>query len=109
MASKYLPEAFDGFYLYTANPNKTVALRSGKINSKTPYQFVIPGTWKEAVIPNAMTGNFCMPKCGEPWIEIVFENSAEGKLTLMVTDLKKLTPNPRGTIQDVGTPQSVIP
>lgn len=57
------------------------ALRSGAI--ATPYQFVIPGNWKEAKIPNALTGNYCMPKCGEPWVEAIFENNDEGRATTM--------------------------
>ena len=50
------------------------ALRAGVI--RQPYRIVLPPTWKEAKIPNILSGNFCMPNCDEPYVECIFEDPA---------------------------------
>lgn len=37
-----------------------------------------PESWAEAQLLNILTGNFCMPRCEEPWYEAKFENPKEG-------------------------------
>ena len=32
-----------------------------------------PGGWSEVQLLNVLTGNFCMPRCEEPWYEARFE------------------------------------
>lgn len=96
------------FITYKPYVGKTPALRAGLIQEPF-YSMQIPSTWKEAKIPNILSGNFCMPGCAEPWIETVFENPSEGKLQLVVSPLVKLTNRPDMPIQDIGTPESILP
>jgi len=44
----------------------------GTIDPSNPYTFALPGGWKRQTVSNAINGNFCQPKCGEPWTEVVF-------------------------------------
>lgn len=37
-----------------------------------------PESWSEAPLLNPLTGNFCMPRCEEPWYEFKFEDGKEG-------------------------------
>lgn len=48
-----------------------------------PYSFYLPPTWYQQRIANILSGNYCQPKCAEPWIEVKFENPKQG--TLQVT------------------------
>ena len=38
-----------------------------------------PESWSESQLLNILTGNFCMPRCEEPWYEALFESPKEGK------------------------------
>jgi hypothetical protein len=37
-----------------------------------------PSSWAELPLLNPLTGNFCMPRCEEPWYEFKFEDPKEG-------------------------------
>lgn len=92
------------------------AIRAGSINidRDEPYRFALPPSWKEGKVANIQSGNFCQvrrggvpfaqllhegngsnmsralcmqPRCDEPWTEVVFENSADGKATVQAPHL----------------------
>ncbi|GAX81973.1 hypothetical protein CEUSTIGMA_g9401.t1 [Chlamydomonas eustigma] len=93
---------------YVPNLQKTPALRAGLI--REPYNMFIPASWKEAKIPNILSGNFCMPNCDEPWTEAIFEDPAGGgKVQLIVSPLVKLTNKVNAPIQTLGSPESLLP
>lgn len=73
-----------------------------------PYQFVIPPTWKQDRIANILSGNYCQPKCAEPWIEVKFENEKQGKIQVVASPLIRLTNKPNATIEDIGSPEKLI-
>ncbi|KAL8235736.1 hypothetical protein R6Q59_016817 [Mikania micrantha] len=73
-----------------------------------PYQFVLPPTWKQLRIANILSGNYCQPKCAEPWIEVKFEDEKQGKVQVVASPLIRLTNKPNATLEDIGTPEKVI-
>lgn len=73
-----------------------------------PYQFVLPPNWKQLRIANILSGNYCQPKCAEPWIEVKFENEKQGKVQVVASPLIRLTNKPNATIEDIGEPEKVI-
>ncbi|KAF2604346.1 hypothetical protein F2Q70_00026698, partial [Brassica cretica] len=73
-----------------------------------PYQFVLPPNWKQLRIANILSGNYCQPKCAEPWIEVKFENEKQGKVQVVASPLIRLTNKPNATIEDIGEPERVI-
>lgn len=48
------------------------------------------------------------PRCDEPWTEVIYEDSGEGKLTLMVAPLRRLGVNKPTPIEKVGSPESIL-
>lgn len=59
---QFLPQAEDkGFYFFKPDVRATPALRAGKFD---PYSFVIPGSWHQDTVANALSGNYCQPRCG---------------------------------------------
>lgn len=73
-----------------------------------PYQFLIPPTWKQARVANILSGNYCQPKCAEPWVEVKFESEKDGKVQVVASPLIRLTNKPNATIEDIGSPDKVI-
>ncbi|KAH9606198.1 hypothetical protein KSS87_005930 [Heliosperma pusillum] len=73
-----------------------------------PYQFVLPPTWKQQRIANILSGNYCQPKCAEPWIEVKFEDEKQGKIQVVASPLIRLTNKPNATIEQIGTPEKLI-
>lgn len=57
---------------------------------------------------NVLTGNFCMPRCDEPWTECIFANPAEGSVKVVVSPLRRLTNRASVAISDVGPPAAII-
>lgn len=51
----------------------------------SPYSFVLPPTWIQQRIANILSGNYCQPKCAEPWIEVKFEDPKQGVLQVQPT------------------------
>ncbi|KAL3841142.1 hypothetical protein ACJIZ3_025733 [Penstemon smallii] len=103
----YLPQSptDPSFVLFTATPKDTPALRAGNVQ---PYKFILPPTWKQLRIANILSGNYCQPKCAEPWIEVKFEDEKQGKVQVVASPLIRLTNKPKATIEDIGSPEKVI-
>lgn len=73
-----------------------------------PYEFILPPTWKQTRVANILSGNYCQPKCAEPWVEVKFEDENEGKVQVVASPLIRLTNKPNATIEDIGSPEKVI-
>ncbi|KAM0051592.1 putative photosystem II [Helianthus debilis subsp. tardiflorus] len=103
----YLPlsSSDPSFVLFQASSKDTPALRAGNVQ---PYKFVLPPTWKQLRIANILSGNYCQPKCAEPWIEVKFEDEKQGKVQVVASPLIRLTNKPNATLEDIGSPEKVI-
>lgn len=73
-----------------------------------PYEFVLPPTWKQTRVANILSGNYCQPKCAEPWVEVKFEDENQGKVQVVASPLIRLTNKPNAKIEDIGSPEKVI-
>ncbi|KAL6782125.1 hypothetical protein ACKKBF_B10760 [Auxenochlorella protothecoides x Auxenochlorella symbiontica] len=106
----YLPPASTpGFVQYTPDEKKTPAIRAGVIKPDPSfYTFVLPENWSEGLILNILSGNFCMPRCDEPWYEALFQNQAEGKAQLIVAPLFRLISKAGAQLSDIGPPERAI-
>ncbi|KAH7622138.1 putative PsbP domain-containing protein 6, chloroplastic [Nannochloris sp. 'desiccata'] len=109
-AGDFLPKAdADGYVLYTPAERATPALRAGVITaSPNLYSFQLPTKWAEGTILNILSGNFCMPRCDEPWYEALWESPEEGSAMLVVSPLYRLVSKANATMKDLGPPQQVI-
>ncbi|XP_038895408.1 psbP domain-containing protein 6, chloroplastic [Benincasa hispida] len=103
----YLPpsQSDPSFVFFKASPSDTPALRAGNVQ---PYQFILPPTWKQTRVANILSGNYCQPKCAEPWVEVKFEDDKQGKIQVVASPLIRLTNKPNATIEDIGSPEKVI-
>ncbi|KAI3446552.1 hypothetical protein Pfo_029513 [Paulownia fortunei] len=103
----YLPPSptDPSFVLFTATPKDTPALRAGNVQ---PYKFILPPTWKQMRVANILSGNYCQPKCAEPWVEVKFEDEKQGKIQVVASPLIRLTNKPNAKIEDIGSPEKVI-
>ncbi|XP_073009294.1 psbP domain-containing protein 6, chloroplastic [Typha latifolia] len=103
----YLPPSPSdpSFVLFKATPKDTPALRAGNVQ---PYEFILPPTWKQIRIANILSGNYCQPKCAEPWVEVKFEDEKQGKVQVVASPLIRLTNKPNATIEDIGSPEKLI-
>eukprot|EP00195_Chlamydomonas_chlamydogama_P007954 CAMPEP_0202897580 /NCGR_PEP_ID=MMETSP1392-20130828/6303_1 /ASSEMBLY_ACC=CAM_ASM_000868 /TAXON_ID=225041 /ORGANISM="Chlamydomonas chlamydogama, Strain SAG 11-48b" /LENGTH=281 /DNA_ID=CAMNT_0049583263 /DNA_START=99 /DNA_END=944 /DNA_ORIENTATION=- len=107
-AGTYLPPADkEGFVIFVPDKAKTPALRAGTIRS--PYSFNLPATFREAKVSNTASGNFCQPRCGEPWTEVIFEDVKLGRIELLVSPLVKLTNRVDVGLKDLGSPEALLP
>ncbi|KAJ0791845.1 putative photosystem II [Helianthus annuus] len=117
----YLPlsSSDPSFVLFQASSKDTPALRAGDFSvyvcgfdllagNVQPYKFVLPPTWKQLRIANILSGNYCQPKCAEPWIEVKFEDEKQGKVQVVASPLIRLTNKPNATLEDIGSPEKVI-
>ncbi|KAJ6408409.1 hypothetical protein OIU84_011677 [Salix udensis] len=89
----------------TSNPKDTPALRAGNVQ---PYQFILPPSWKQTRVANILSGNYCQPKCAEPWVEVKFEDEKQGKVQVVASPLIRLTNKPNATIEEIGNPEKLI-
>lgn len=88
----YLPSAgFDNFVKFVPDKTKTPALRAGTVDREDPYSFAIPPSWSERKVANIQSGNYCQPRCAEPWTEVIFADDTEGKVSVLVSPLVRLT------------------
>ncbi|GAV66109.1 PsbP domain-containing protein [Cephalotus follicularis] len=103
----YLPPSPSdpSFVFFKATPNDTPALRAGNVQ---PYQFILPPTWTQTRVANILSGNYCQPKCAEPWVEVKFEDQRQGKVQVVASPLIRLTNNPNATIEQIGSPEKLI-
>ncbi|KAJ4838579.1 PsbP domain-containing protein 6, chloroplastic [Turnera subulata] len=103
----YLPPSpsDSSFVLFKATSKDTPALRAGNVQ---PYQFILPPTWKQTRVANILSGNYCQPKCAEPWVEVKFEDEKQGKVQVVASPLVRLTNKPNATIEEIGSPEKLI-
>ncbi|PON67540.1 PsbP family [Parasponia andersonii] len=103
----YLPPlpSDTSFVFFKASPKDTPALRAGNVQ---PYQFILPPTWKQTRVANILSGNYCQPKCAEPWVEVKFEDEKQGKVQVVASPLIRLTNKPNATIEEIGSPEKLI-
>ncbi|OAY40152.1 psbP domain-containing protein 6, chloroplastic isoform X1 [Manihot esculenta] len=103
----YLPPSSSdpSFVLFKATPKDTPALRAGNVQ---PYQFILPPTWKQTRVANILSGNYCQPKCAEPWVEVKFEDEKQGKVQVVASPLIRLTNKPNASIEEIGSPEKLI-
>ncbi|XP_015699232.1 psbP domain-containing protein 6, chloroplastic isoform X2 [Oryza brachyantha] len=94
-----------GFVFFRATSKDTPALRAGNVQ---PYEFILPPTWKQTRVANILSGNYCQPKCAEPWVEVKFEDDKQGKVQVVASPLIRLTNKPNATIEDIGSPERLI-
>ena len=73
-----------------------------------PYEFLLPPTWKQLRVANILSGNYCQPKCAEPWVEVKFEDDKQGKVQVVAAPLIRLTNRPNATIEDIGSPEKLM-
>lgn len=103
------PAATPGYVVYSPAERATPALRAGVISAAPElYSFELPSTWSEGKIANILSGNFCMPRCDEPWYEALWESADEGTATLVVSPLYRLVSKSKATLKDLGPPEQVI-
>ncbi|XP_043723077.1 psbP domain-containing protein 6, chloroplastic [Telopea speciosissima] len=103
----YLPPSPSdpSFVLFKATSKDTPALRAGNVQ---PYEFLLPPTWKQMRVANILSGNYCQPKCAEPWVEVKFEDERQGKIQVVASPLIRLTNKPSATIEEIGSPEKLI-
>ncbi|KAI8471276.1 MAG: hypothetical protein J3K34DRAFT_417665 [Monoraphidium minutum] len=105
----YLPSAgVEDFVLFVPDAKKTPAIRAGTVSRENPYRFAMPPTWREAKVANILSGNYCQPRCAEPWIEVIFENEAEGRVQVVLAPLVRLTNRKNVRIEDIGPPEGLL-
>ncbi len=97
----------DGYVVYSPDGRATPSIRAGVIPGDY-YSFEIPAGWAEGTILNILSGNFCMPKCDEPWVETIWESKTEGFCQLVVSPIYRLVSKSNANVRDLGTPEGVI-
>lgn len=107
VVGKFLPPvpSSPGFVFFKASTKDTPALRAGNVQ---PYEFILPPTWKQTRVANILSGNYCQPKCAEPWVEVKFEDDRQGKVQVVASPLIRLTNRPNATIEDIGSPEKLM-
>jgi hypothetical protein len=104
----YLPPyGSDDLYLFVPKKTETPSIRAGTIDPASPYTFAVPAAWTRQTVANAISGNYCQPKCGEPWTEVIF-SGPEGRCQVIAGPLDKLTPKANAKLSDIGTPEQLI-
>jgi hypothetical protein len=105
----YLPLAgVDDFVRFVPDRSKTPGLRAGTVDREHPYSFALPPTWSERKVANIQSGNYCQPRCAEPWTEVIFGEDLEGKASVVVSPLVRLTNVKGANIEDIGDPQGIL-
>jgi hypothetical protein len=95
-----------GLYAFKTGQTKTATLRAELLS---PYSFAMPGTWKELGVSNAISGNYCLPKCGDQTTELKFAGPKQGDLNVIIVPIGKLRINKQNpTLEEVGNPDAVI-
>merc|ERR1712048_1249118 len=91
---------------YVAEAGATPSLRAGTL---LPYGISLPGGWKQLPVNNAISGNYCQPRCDEATTEQLFGNPSQGNLRIIIIPTTKLMiqgKNP--TIEEVGTATNLL-
>lgn len=89
MVGSYLPKSDteEGFYDFVASQTRTPALRAGALEQ---YHVCLPPEWKEVLVSNAKSGNYCQPRCDEATTEVSFGSSTQGTLQVIIIPTTKL-------------------
>lgn len=99
----------DGYVVYQPDSRATPSIRAGVIKGNPElYSFELPANWSEGTILNISSGNFCMPKCDEPWVETLWESKEDGFCQLVVSPIYRLVSKSNATLKDLGPPEQVI-
>ena len=104
-------QTVEGFSHYQPSNAETPSIRAGVIKADPTrglYSFDLPSNWRPQKMSNVLTGNFCMPRCDEPWTECIFADPAEGSVKVVVSPLRRLTNRASVAISDVGPPAAII-
>lgn len=104
----FLPESKvePGLYEFASGAQRTPALRAGTLS---PYTFALPGDWKQLPVSNAISGNYCQPRCDEATTELKFGEPKEGNAQIIIIPTKKTAVrinNPK--IEDFGSTNRVM-
>eukprot|EP00898_Chlorokybus_atmophyticus_P002759 jgi/Chlat1/3484/Chrsp23S03685 len=91
--------------VYEPDVRSTPAMRAGIVK---PYRIYIPPSWKPARVANIQSGNYCQPKCAEPWVEAKYEDDKQGQLQVIVAPLVRLTNRPEAQIEEIAPPALMI-
>ena len=102
------PSDKEGFYIFKPDRSRTPALRAGTVDRENPYKFLVPANWSEKKVPNIQSGNYCQPRCAEPWTEVIFGNDSEGKASVIVAPLVRLTNKKDVKIEEVRRSHTTI-
>jgi len=68
--------------LFRPNSSKTPAIRAATVDPQHPYSFALPPSFSERQVANIASGNYCQPKCGEPWTEVIFADDKLGSASV---------------------------
>mmetsp|Transcript_5289 Transcript_5289/g.12887 ORF Transcript_5289/g.12887 Transcript_5289/m.12887 type:complete len:273 (+) Transcript_5289:86-904(+) len=105
----YLPAyGENNFVLFVPDPRETPALRAATIDPKNPYRFAMPSNWKRDPVANIASGNYCQPRCAEPWTEVIFSSPEDGKCQVTISPLVRLINKPNAKLEEIGSPESLI-
>ena len=91
----YLPASTrgDGYVTYTASKTSTPSVRAGVLDAAAPYTFDLPasGGWRAQTCSNVLSGQFCMPRCDEPFTEVIFSSEDGATARLVVSPLRRVS------------------
>jgi len=101
-------ETGDAPVTWRPSARETPSIRAGQIKG---YSFLLPPGWKQEQVANILSGNYCQPKCDEPWVEVIFSSKDSGKVNVFGCPSTKLKPygfKAGMPIEDIVTPESAI-
>eukprot|EP00193_Tetraselmis_chui_P010393 CAMPEP_0177770200 /NCGR_PEP_ID=MMETSP0491_2-20121128/10782_1 /TAXON_ID=63592 /ORGANISM="Tetraselmis chuii, Strain PLY429" /LENGTH=276 /DNA_ID=CAMNT_0019287367 /DNA_START=215 /DNA_END=1045 /DNA_ORIENTATION=- len=106
----YLPVFEDDkdLVLFVPGPRETPAIRAGTIDPNRPYSFGLPPSWSRDPVANIASGNYCQPRCAEPWTEVIFSGSKDGKCQVIISPLVRLINKSDASLAEIGPPEGVI-
>jgi len=105
---QYLPSSpVSGRFRFTPAKASTPSIR-GRVLDPYSYTLDLPGTWKAVTVGVIQTGDFCQPKCDEPWTEVKFEGKGAGKTKVMMVPTFRLTNTEKPSLEEVGDPEEVL-
>ncbi|GAB5365894.1 hypothetical protein AAMO2058_001097500 [Amorphochlora amoebiformis] len=105
---QYLPSSpVPNRFRFTPAKDSTPSIR-GRVLRPQSYTLDLPGDWKAVTVGVIQTGDFCQPKCDEPWTEVKFEGKGTGKAKVMMVPSFRLTTTEQPKLEDIGDPEEVI-
>jgi hypothetical protein len=95
-----------GFVHFVPDKGETPGLRAGVVEF---FELDLPARWKQVQVANILSGNYCQPRCGEPWVEVEFDGP-EGHVQVWVSPQDKLTngAQPGLRIDEIGNTRGII-